>query len=220
MARAITVLAGLSALGIALFAVNDVAGRAGYAAVSWGNMDAVRARSDAELIELSREACREVVPNSYCINLPVTVADLPEDVVGVASASQLRFGSSPDDMIETITSESVSLSPILREAPEQYVRHVAAHEWNHIRQYILADTPTEYSELEAKANEYFAPRARRPLVKEEGLELLTDCQTVLGNKQLMGAGVYEVTPYVAEYLTATTMREACGDGWDRVLTAS
>lgn len=179
--------------------------------------DGTAGLSTQEVIAIAKEACTQTLGVGNCDDYPVVVQKLSGEAG--RAVSEASWNTRNEVYSSQIKPVKVILDPWLKEQDPQYVKHVAAHEWNHVEQYLLAETPERYDAMQERANDYFDGIAKTPLKNTTGgIELLTDCMTVLGDGVGMGPGREGPTSYVMGLTTAKTTKEACGDGWKKLLT--
>ena len=169
-------------------------------------------RSTQETEKIVRAACAGILAPEKCKTFPVVFTKLPEGQAGAAeyTAFTSTHGGS------SLRPDRIKLDSALLTENDTYVSYVAAHEWHHVRQYMVARTPENLDRLSHAANEYFQPRAAKGVnlaSDDGGLELLTDCSAVFGSKRDPGPWRKGITPYVCQYLKSSTMVHACGNGW-------
>lgn len=173
--------------------------------------------SSEEIIAVAQKVCPEVLGSAKeCKKYPVSVQKLNGEAG--RAVSEARWNTRNDVYSSEIVPVKIILDAWMKEQNPEYVRHVAAHEWNHVKQYLVAKTPERYAEMQDAANDYFAPRAKVSLEGTTGgMELLTDCMTVQGDGIGMGKDRKGVTAYVRGMTDAKTMEEVCGDDWESLI---
>ncbi len=169
-----------------------------------------------DIITIALQTCAETLAVGNCHDYPVTVEDLDGNVAA-QTVGEVTRTVGRDSYSSAVRAKKVVLDPSLRDEHPQYVKHVAAHEWNHVEQYLVTGTAEKYEALQANANRYFADIASAPLQGADGLELLTDCMTALGDGVEMGPLRPGLTAYVETLTDARSMDEACGTGWQALL---
>lgn len=175
--------------------------------------------STEEVISIAREACAQTLEVGNCDDYPVEVQKLSGEAG--RAVSEASWSTRNEVYSSQIRPVKVILDPWLKDQDPQYVKHVATHEWNHVEQYLLAQTPERYDEMQERANDYFDAIANTPLRGTTGgIELLTDCMTVVGDGVEMGPGREGPTSYVLGLTSAQSTEEACGDGWRDLLVVS
>lgn len=168
---------------------------------------------EAQLIAKTRAVCPEVLKEfkSYCKSLPVKVEKMNEGEEGGAHYETSWVGNKPG----TVKPIDLVMSTRLLEENDEYVAHVATHEWHHVRQYLTHQTEPKHKELSNAANKYFANRVETKITgTTAGVELLTDCATALKSGKGVGPNRGNLSGYVAMYAPkAKNMQSFCGDGW-------
>lgn len=171
------------------------------------------------LLALVEAVCPDALDAGSCDDYVVKVGDTGE----AEGETMVRFEPKVIDGHWTVRTRAttVTVHPRLVHATRDYAAYVAAHEWNHVEQAVLARTQDRYRAMERKAAAYFQPRARKGVSLKGttgGEELLTDCMAWFGDDVQPGYEEdYPVSGYAAMYLEVGTMREACGKEWKALL---
>lgn len=175
-----------------------------------------RVADEAELVKVARDVCPQFVSAATCKQVPVVVEGLSGNEAGEARSTstwRTEGGVTRSSVVPT----KVVLDPKLVGEDVTYVRYIAAHEWSHVKQVVLSQTPERYDRLTRDAATFFQPRATTPLEGTTGgLELLTDCMAIDGGFE-QGTRRGRVTAYGRMFTGAATMDQACVAGWKKLL---
>lgn len=171
------------------------------------------------VLNLAASVCAEALDRGRCSDYLVRIGNTGS-AEGIADIRS-RFVASGGKVTSKVWVREVVLSPRLAGQAEDYIRFVAAHEFNHVEQVERARTVERYRQMQDRANDYFTPRAKVGVKVQgttAGIELLTDCMTWFGDGVRPGPEVlYPVSGYTRLYLSSTTMTKACGTGWKGLL---
>lgn len=172
--------------------------------------------SEEDIRQIAYDVCPRALGLGNCLDYSVEIVDL-NGAFGAVEVSWERpqEGASAADV--ALTTSGVRLDRSLASKPAQYVANVAAHEWNHIEQALTVKTLEGRNALKKRAYDHYSAKAPGGLPREDlGVEILTDCMTVMGDNVPAGISDSIAPHYVKTYMGSMGTAEACNN-WQSVL---
>lgn len=166
--------------------------------------------------QIAYDACPQALDEGTCLDYQVQVKPL-NGPLGLVEVTWDRPKEGTDTNQVPLKTSGVMLDEGLLKRDPQYVANVAAHEWNHIEQALIAGSLAGRERMKIRARDYYGAKVPGGLPRDDlGLEILADCMATVGDNVPAGKQPGSLPFYLKTYLGTMSARDACGD-WEMVL---